>query len=294
MPSLPTTDHGNTLHHAAELFALLRAHPRWTVLTGAGISTGSGIPDYRDATGAWKRPAPVQFQDFMGAEATRQRYWARSLAGWPVFSQAQPNAAHQALAQLEQAGHVHQLITQNVDGLHQRAGSQQVVDLHGRLDQVVCMGCRALSPRADFQHALLHANAHWQHHHAAAAPDGDADLSGVDFSAFVVPPCPLCGGILKPDVVFYGENLPRPRVEGALQRLAESDALLVVGSSLMVYSGLRFVHAARERGLPVAAINLGTTRADALLTLKLAQACGPALQALAQGLASANAREAKA
>jgi NAD-dependent SIR2 family protein deacetylase len=280
----PAPDHIPAPGPATELFALLRTHPRWTVLTGAGISTASGIPDYRDATGAWKRPAPVQFQDFMGSEATRQRYWARSLIGWPVFSQARPNTAHQALAQLEQAGHVHQLITQNVDGLHQRAGSQQVVDLHGRLDQVVCMQCRTLSPRADYQRALLAANDHWQHRHASAAPDGDADLSGVDFSAFAVPPCPLCGGILKPDVVFYGENVPRERVNGALQRLADSDALLVVGSSLMVMSGLRFVHAARERGMPVAAINLGTTRADALFTLKLAQACAPALAALVRAL----------
>lgn len=265
---------------AAELLTLLRAHPRWTVLTGAGISTDSGIPDYRDATGAWKRPAPVQFQDFMGSEATRQRYWARSLIGWPVFSQARPNAAHQALAQLEQAGHVHQLITQNVDGLHQRAGSQQVVDLHGRLDQVVCMQCRALSPRADYQHALLQANPHWQHRHASAAPDGDADLSGVDFSAFAVPPCPLCGGILKPDVVFYGESVPRERVQHAMAQLAASDLLLIVGSSLMVMSGLRFVHAARERGVPVAAINLGVTRGDGLLSTKLHAECAPTLVAL--------------
>ena len=264
----------------ADLLALLRTHPRWTVLTGAGISTASGIPDYRDAKGAWKRPAPVQFQDFMGAEATRQRYWARSLIGWPVFAQAQPNAAHQGLAQLEQAGHVHQLITQNVDGLHQRAGSSAVVDLHGRLDQVVCMQCRTLSPRADYQHALLAANGHWQHRHASAAPDGDADLSGVDFSAFVVPPCPLCGGIVKPDVVFYGENVPRERVNGALARLAESDALLVVGSSLMVMSGLRFVHAARAEGKPVAAINLGVTRGDALMNMKMEAPCAHVLQAL--------------
>ena len=274
-------------HSTAELEALLRAHPRWTVLTGAGISTDSGIPDYRDATGAWKRTAPVQFQDFMGSAATRQRYWARSLSGWPVFSQARPNAAHDALAQLERSGHVHQLITQNVDGLHQQAGSRTVVDLHGQLDQIVCMGCHALSPRSSYQNALLQANGAWQHRRAPTAPDGDADLHGVDFGAFQVPPCPRCGGILKPDVVFYGENVPRPRVDAALQGLLESQLLLVVGSSLMVYSGLRFVHAARAQGLPVAAINMGATRADGDFTLKHASPCGPALMALARALETA-------
>ena len=267
-----------------DLSALLRQHRPWTVVTGAGISTGSGIPDYRDERGAWKRPAPVQFQDFMAHASTRQRYWARSLAGWPVFSQAQPNTAHAALAQLERAGWVQAVITQNVDGLHQQAGSRHVVDLHGRLDQVICMGCGATSGRADFQTQLLAANPHWQHHHAPAAPDGDADLSGVDFAAFEVPACPHCGGILKPDVVFYGENVPQARKQHAMEQLAASGALLVVGSSLMVFSGLRFVHAAKQLGLPVAAINLGAMRGDAELSLKLVAPCAPALQALQQAL----------
>ncbi|MCD2163690.1 NAD-dependent protein deacetylase [Comamonas koreensis] len=267
------------------LTRLLQQHRPWTVLTGAGVSTGSGIPDYRDAQGAWKRPAPVRFQDFMTETLTRQRYWARSLVGWPVFSQAQPNAAHQALARLEQAGYVQAIITQNVDGLHQRAGSQRVVDLHGRLDQVVCMGCGQRLARADFQHQLMAANPDWQHLSASAAPDGDADLAGVDFAAFQVPACPACGGILKPDVVFYGENVPAARRQQAMDYLAASGALLVVGSSLMVYSGLRFVHAAKQAGLPVAAINLGQMRDDALLDLKLAQACAPALSGLADLLA---------
>ncbi len=269
------------------LLALLRQAPRWTVLTGAGLSTDSGIPDYRDATGAWKRPAPVMYQDFMAHAATRQRYWARSLAGWPLFSRAQPNAAHQALAQLQAFGRVHTLITQNVDGLHQRAGSQGVVDLHGRLDRIACTGCGMRSEREGFQAALLAANPGWAHRHAPAAPDGDADLDVADFSSFHVPPCPACGGILKPDVTFYGESVPPARVQAALQGLAHSDLLLVVGSSLMVYSGLRFVHAARERGMPVGALNLGVTRADALLTAKAQAACAPVLQALTQALASA-------
>ena len=271
----------------AALTHLLQQHQPWTVLTGAGVSTGSGIPDYRDAQGAWKRPAPVRFQDFMAETLTRQRYWARSLIGWPGFSQAQPNAAHQALAQLEQAGYVQALITQNVDGLHQRAGSQRVVDLHGRLDQVVCMGCGQRLARADFQHQLIAANPDWRHLSASAAPDGDADLAGVDFAAFQVPACPACGGILKPDVVFYGENVPAARRQEAMEHLAASGALLVVGSSLMVYSGLRFVHAAKQAGMPVAAINLGQMRDDALLDLKLAQPCAPALRSLAEWLAPA-------
>lgn len=281
LPQAPVSD------DLPALTRLLQQHRPWTVLTGAGVSTGSGIPDYRDAQGAWKRPAPVRFQDFMAETLTRQRYWARSLVGWPVFSQAQPNAAHQALARLEQAGYVQALITQNVDGLHQRAGSQRVVDLHGRLDQVVCMGCGQRLARADFQHRLMAANPDWQHLSASVAPDGDADLAGVDFAAFQVPACPACGGILKPDVVFYGENVPAARRQQAMDHLAASGALLVVGSSLLVYSGLRFVHAAKQAGLPVAAINLGQMRDDALLDLKLAQACAPALSSLADQLAPA-------
>ncbi|MFG5779020.1 NAD-dependent protein deacetylase [Comamonas sp. J-3] len=271
-------------HPETALSALLQQRRPWTVLTGAGISTGSGIPDYRDASGAWKRPAPVNFQDFMAHEHTRQRYWARSLVGWPVFSQAQPNAAHAALAQLEQAGWVKAVITQNVDGLHQQAGSRNVVDLHGRLDEVVCMACQHISPRSAFQTRLLAGNPDWGQHSASVAPDGDADLTGVDFSRFQVPPCPLCGGILKPHVVFYGENVPAQRKQYAMEQLAASQALLVVGSSLMVFSGLRFVHAAQQQGLLVAAINLGVTRADALLDYKLEKPCAEALQDLVGAL----------
>ena len=268
------------------LIALLQQRRPWTVLTGAGISTGSGIPDYRDASGAWKRPAPVNFQDFMAQEHTRQRYWARSLVGWPVFSQARPNAAHAALAQLEQAGWVQAVITQNVDGLHQQAGSRNVVDLHGQLDEVVCMGCAQISARAAFQNRLLAANPDWGQHHASVAPDGDADLTGLDFSRFQVPPCPVCGGILKPHVVFYGENVPAQRKQYAMEQLAASQALLVVGSSLMVFSGLRLLHAAQQQGSLVAAINLGVTRADALLDCKLAMPCAEALQALVAALSA--------
>jgi len=260
---------------------------RLFVLTGAGCSTDSGIPDYRDADGQWKRTPPVTYQAFMGEPATRQRYWARSLLGWPRFGQARPNGTHSALAVLEARGQLEVLLTQNVDRLHQRAGSQAVIDLHGRLDQVRCMGCEARTPRDVFQQRLLDHNPGWDRLDAAQAPDGDADLEGVDFSAFQVPACPHCGGILKPDVVFFGESVPRERVAAVHAHLARADAVLVVGSSLMVYSGFRFVQAAATAGLPVAALNLGRTRADALLSLKIEQPCAPALAFLLPSAANA-------
>lgn len=253
-------------------------HQRLLVLTGAGCSTDSGIPDYRDAEGQWKRTPPVTYQAFMGELATRQRYWARSLVGWPRFGLAQPNAVHHALVALEEQGRVELLLTQNVDRLHQRAGSRQVIDLHGRLDQVRCMGCEQRITREHFQHMLLARNPGWDVLQAAQAPDGDADLEGVDFGTFEVPACAQCGGVLKPDVVFFGESVPRQRVDTVYAHLQQADAVLVVGSSLMVYSGFRFVQAAAKAGLPVAAVNLGRTRADELLTLKVRV---PGAQALA-------------
>ncbi|WP_448482482.1 NAD-dependent protein deacetylase [Pseudoxanthomonas mexicana] len=258
----------------------IAAHRRLFVLTGAGCSTGSGIPDYRDEQGAWKRTPPVTYQAFVGDGITRRRYWARSLVGWPRIAQAQPNAAHRALAALEAQGRCSQLLTQNVDGLHQAAGSRAVIDLHGRLDAVVCLGCGALSSRADVQRGLAEANPAWAGLAAGAAPDGDADLEDRDFATFQVPACDACGGMLKPDVVFFGENVPRARVDAAMARLAQADGMLVVGSSLMVYSSLRFVHAAVRAQIPVAAVNLGRTRADDLLRFRMAAPCGDALRFL--------------
>ncbi|HKT28990.1 NAD-dependent protein deacetylase [Dyella sp.] len=260
-----------------ELQSFVDQHRRLFVLTGAGCSTDSGIPDYRDADGGWKRSQPVTYQAFMGEELTRKRYWARSLVGWRRFGKALPNPTHRALARLEELGKLELLLTQNVDGLHQRAGNRQVVDLHGRLDTVRCMGCEARSPRHALQQTLLQLNPAWAALDAIDAPDGDADLDGHDFSSFVVPPCPHCGGVLKPDVVFFGENVPRVRVGTAMQALEAADAVLVVGSSLMVFSGYRFAHAAAKAGKPIAAVNLGRTRADPLLTLKVAQPCAEAL-----------------
>lgn len=255
-------------------------HPRLFVLTGAGCSTESGIPDYRDASGDWKRSPPVNFQPFMRDLAVRQRYWARALIGWQRFGRAQPNRAHVALSRLEKQGRVELLVTQNVDRLHQAAGSANVVDLHGRMDLVRCMECWRLQPRSELQDELLSLNPDWAQLDAGIAPDGDADLEGRDFSTFKVPACSYCAGVLKPDVVFFGESVPRERVDTAMHHLQLADAMLVVGSSLMVYSGYRFAQAAAAAGKPIAAVNLGKTRADDLITLKIQQPCGEALSSL--------------
>jgi NAD-dependent SIR2 family protein deacetylase len=255
-------------------------HQRLFILTGAGCSTPSGIPDYRDADGQWKRAQPVTYQAFMGEEKTRRRYWARSLIGWRLMRQAEPYDAHRALAKLEAMGRTELLLTQNVDRLHQAAGSERVIDLHGRIDRVRCMDCDARSPRDAFQHELSTLNTDWLDLDAAEAPDGDADLEGADFSSFVIPPCRRCGGVVKPDVVFFGENVPRDRVDAAFRHLDEADGMLIVGSSLMVYSGFRFVERAASLGKPLAAVNLGRTRADALLTLKAEEPCESALSFL--------------
>ena len=264
----------------SNLRAFIEAHPRLAVLTGAGISTGSGIPDYRDEHGEWKRTRPVEFRPFMTDVKVRQRYWARSTVGWPIISRAEPNAAHRALAQLGDAGVVSLLVTQNVDGLHARAGSRDVIDLHGRLDTVRCMDCEYTVPRADLQKQLLANNPAWAEIEGRVAPDGDVDIDGRDFSGFVLPDCPQCRGVLKPDVVFFGENVPRSRVVLAFEGVAKADALLVVGSSLMVYSGYRFAEAAAAAGKPIAAINLGRTRADHLLTLKISEPCEESLSGI--------------
>jgi len=262
-----------------ELRDFLGRHRRLFVLTGAGCSTASGIPDYRDLEGGWKRPPPVTYQAFTGDATTRARYWARSLVGWRRFGCAQPNATHAALARLEAEGRVEVLLTQNVDGLHQRAGSRNVIDLHGRLDEVRCLACERRTPRAEFQRELERRNPDWATLDALDAPDGDADLDNLDFAAFDVPSCAACYGLLKPDVVFFGENVPRARVDRARGHLAASDAMLVVGSSLMVFSGFRFAREAARLGKPVAAINLGRTRADDLLALKVETDCASALGA---------------
>lgn len=255
-------------------------HPRLFVLSGAGCSTGSGIPDYRDTQGAWKRTPPITLQVFLGQPLQRARYWARSMIGWRRFGTALPNAGHRALATMEARGRIEGVLTQNVDGLHRLGGSRAVIDLHGRMDAIRCLSCEQRTPREDFQQRLVVANPSWAMLDAATAPDGDADLEHADFSDFVIPPCEYCGGIVKPDVVFFGENVPRTRVDEAMAWLATCDAMLVVGSSLMVYSGYRFAIAAQQQGKPIAAINRGVTRADDLLDLKIDADCADALTSL--------------
>ncbi len=279
------------------LLEFIGRHPRLFILTGAGCSTESGIPDYRDADGGWKRPAPVTLQAFMGEPATRRRYWARSLVGWERLRGARPNDAHRALARLQQQDRVECLVTQNVDRLHQAAGSADAIDLHGRIDLVRCMNCQQRRPREQLQVQLLRLNPAWARLEALQAPDGDADLEALDFSSFEVPACALCGGVLKPDVVFFGESVPQDRVQSSMQHLLHSDAMLVVGSSLMLYSGYRFAQAAARAGKPIAAVNLGRTRADALLMLKVTRPCSAALSfllPLGDGVEPRHARGSKA
>ena len=258
---------------------------RLVVLTGAGCSTQSGIPDYRSPGGAWTRHTPIYYNDFVRSEEVRRFYWARSYRGWPRFLAARPNAAHHALAELESRGTVDYLITQNVDDLHQEAGTRKIVQLHGRNRVVVCLDCRSEFPRAEIQDRLAVLNAGWLDDErliadeADFAPDGDSAVARELVGEFRVPPCDRCGGVLKPGVVFFGETVPAAKVVPAMQRVDEADALLVVGSSLTVWSGFRFVKRAAERRIPIAIVNIGPTRADALATLKIEAECGEALTA---------------
>jgi NAD-dependent SIR2 family protein deacetylase len=268
-----------------DLHDFVQRHPRLFVLSGAGISTDSGIPGYRDENGEWKRSPPITLQEFLGSLASRQRYWARSMIGWPVVAQAKPNDAHRALARLEAAAHVPTLVTQNVDGLHQRAGSSDVIELHGSIGAVTCLDCGTRHARSTIQQTLEADNPALLDVVAEPAADGDAHLEWHDLGGFRIPACPNCGGQLKPSVVFFGENVPRATVDDATRALEAADAMLVVGSSLMVYSGYRFCVWAQKMGKPIAAINLGRTRADPLLALKVAAPCAETLTALAARLA---------
>jgi len=264
------------------------------VITGAGLSTASGIPAYRDQHGQWQHTRPIQHQEFLRSDAVRRRYWARSFVGWPTMGLAAPNRGHQALAALAERGAVATVITQNVDGLHQKAGSSAVIELHGGIDRVRCLSCQTLYPRAVMQGWLLEANPNFDTTAARgfrAAPDGDAQLEDACYASFNVPPCPSCDGVLKPDVVFFGDNVPRERVAAATRAVDDAVALLVVGSSLMVYSGFRFADQAHKLGKPIFAINQGVTRADPLLTAKLDADCGDTLLQLLRALDSATLME---
>ena len=259
------------------LVEFIRKHPRLIVLTGAGCSTESGIPDYRDDDGNWKHRAPMQFAVFVNDERKRRQYWAQSFAGWHRISKAKPNAAHHAIAEMERCGYVSCVITQNVDNLHKAAGSQNVIDLHGVLQRIRCLDCDATDSRHTYQNRLQDCNPHWSATTRAIAPDGDARISVDDFQSFDIPGCRNCGGVVKPDVVFFGEAVPELRVTKANNFLRKADALMVVGSSLMVFSGYRFARIANEAGKPIAIVNRGTTRADDLATHKLTANCAELL-----------------
>jgi NAD-dependent SIR2 family protein deacetylase len=258
------------------------------VLTGAGISTPSGIPAYRDKEGVRHGRAPMTYQEFIGSAAARRRYWARSMIGWPKVHQARPNTAHQALARLAAGRRIAGLITQNVDGLHQQAGSEEVIELHGNLHRVRCLDCGKRLWRSEIQAELEAENAYLQGVEAVLAPDGDARLAEAYLEGFRIPWCPCCGSdLLKPDVVFYGEGVPAEQTEAASSSIERAPALLVVGSTVMTYSSFRLCRSIAERGKPLAAINQGAMRAEALLNLKIERPCEQALPWLAERLGSA-------
>jgi NAD-dependent SIR2 family protein deacetylase len=263
------TIHEHAAQHAHTLAAFLDRHPRALVLTGAGLSTASGIPDYRDRDGTRRGKPPIHGPDFRKHDHVRRRYWARSMIGWPVLSRARPNPGHLAIAGLEKIGNIGSVLTQNVDGLHGQAGSHSVLELHGNIHTVVCLECSALFPRAFIQGQLEDLNPHMLALDATPLPDGDASVEPAELAEFRLPWCTCCGGTLMPNVVFFGDNVPPARTAIALDQMERADALLVVGSSLMVYSGFRFARMARASGKPIAAVNLGRTRADDLLDIKI-------------------------
>jgi len=268
----------------ADVAGVLRSR-RVVVLSGAGVSTGSGIPDYRGAGRSPRRS--IQYREFVTSAAVRARYWARSAVGWPRMAAARPNPAHVALAALEHDGVAVGTITQNVDGLHGAAGTRTLVELHGALARVRCLGCDATFARADVQDRLVRDNPAILARAAAAiaaAPDGDADLPETALADFAPPACAACGGVLKPDVVLFGESVPAPTVAQAWALFDRAEVLLVAGSSLAVFSGYRFVIRAVERAMPVVIVNLGPTRGDAAAAVKLEASLGDALPALAAAL----------
>jgi NAD-dependent SIR2 family protein deacetylase len=270
------------LDSAPALADFLARHPHALVLTGAGLSTASGIPDYRGRDGIRRGREPIQGPEFRKSVAVQRRYWARSMVGWPTMSQARPNAGHVALAALEQGERIGSVLTQNVDGLHQRAGSLSVLELHGNIRTVRCLDCHATFARAFIQDVMREANPSLVDALAQPAPDGDAHIEPDALDEFHAPFCLHCGGTLTPDVIFFGDNIPAPRTVEALRRMDEADALLVVGSSLMVYSGFRFARMAAASGKPIAAINQGITRADDLIDLKVEASAEVILPRVAQ------------
>ena len=275
---------GEDLHH-------LLACGNVAVLSGAGLSTESGIPDYRGPSGSLRRHAPMTYQAFVGDPVARHRYWARSYLGWKQIATARPNAGHQAVAALQELGRLSGIITQNVDGLHQAAGARDVTELHGGLDRVVCLACGVHESRASIDKRLRAVNPHFDAHVAAINPDGDAELDDADLADFRMVRCRLChGDVVKPDVVFFGETVPRERVDRCFGLVENASALLVLGSSLTVMSGLRFVRRAAALGVPIAIVNQGPTRGDELASIKIDAPLGIVLPELVTTTATAAGR----
>jgi NAD-dependent SIR2 family protein deacetylase len=270
--------------HVAELADLVRG-ARIVALTGAGVSTESGIPDYRSPDALTRVRRPIHGPDFVRSAALRQRYWARAMAGWERFRRARPGPAHEALARLESAGVVTGLITQNVDRLHHAAGSRSIIELHGALAEVLCLDCMALEDRDSVQDRMRELNPDWLDGPTPMAPDGDAELPDDVVERFLPPACTQCGGTLKPNVVFFGHNVARSIVDEAYARVDAAEALLVVGTSLAVFSGYRFLVRAADRKIPIAIVNRGPVRGEERATLKLEASTGETLAALADELA---------
>ncbi|MBD8594803.1 MULTISPECIES: NAD-dependent protein deacetylase [unclassified Pseudomonas] len=269
---------------ADDLYQQMAQAP-YLVLTGAGISTASGIPDYRDSDGVRRGSAPIMHQDFIASPATRKRYWARAMVGWRGVHQATPNPAHQALAALQGQGLISGVITQNVDGLHDVAGSRNVVELHGNLHRVVCLDCGMRLRRDDVQLLLEEQNPYLQDVHAVLAPDGDAQLAARFLEAFRMPHCPCCGSdLLKPDVVFFGGGVEPEQARAAWKAVEAAPGMLIVGTSLMAYSSFRLCQEMSRQGKRLLAINMGRTRADGLLSIKVTQPCEQVLPQIAQRL----------
>ncbi|XP_077016117.1 NAD-dependent protein lipoamidase sirtuin-4, mitochondrial [Tamandua tetradactyla] len=279
VPPSPPLD----LEKVQELQRFITLSKRLVVITGAGISTESGIPDYRsERVGLYARTdrRPIQHRDFIRSAPVRQRYWARNFVGWPQFSSHQPNAAHWTLSNWERLGKLYWLVTQNVDALHTRAGSQRLTELHGCMHRVLCLDCGEQTPRGVLQGRFEALNPSWSAEAHGVAPDGDVFLTEEQVQSFQVPACARCGGPLKPDVIFFGDTVNPAKVDFVHRRVKEADSLLVVGSSLQVYSGYRFILTAREKKLPIAILNIGPTRSDKLACVKLDFRCGELLPLL--------------
>ncbi|XP_034442266.1 NAD-dependent protein lipoamidase sirtuin-4, mitochondrial [Hippoglossus hippoglossus] len=276
VPACSTTD----THSRDLLQHFVSRAGRLFVITGAGLSTESGIPDYRsEGVGLYARTSrrPMEHAEFVRSAKSRQRYWARNFVGWPQFSSHLPNSAHRVLQRWEERGKLHWLVTQNVDALHSKVGQKRLTELHGCTHRVMCLGCGAISAREELQRRFISLNPDWGAQAGASAPDGDVFLEDEQVLNFRVPSCDACGGILKPEVTFFGDSVKKGTVQFVHDRLAESDAVLVVGSSLQVYSGYRFLLAASDRKIPVAILNIGATRADHLAELKVRGRCGEVL-----------------